>query len=170
MSKQMDEFFRSNRQELDTEIPGDQIWQQLERRLTNSNKMLMIWKAAAVFFFLTTMGLVLLQRNPVTKPEGLQAEVAFEQTETFYTEQIKLRENWLEESPVSTTVDLTSEYDRLMAMYQVLKIQWEQHPTPEIRDALTLNLIVRLDLLTKQVDQQNRIPGSKNNLGSTAWN
>ena len=166
----MDEFFRSNRQELDTEIPDDQIWQQLERRLTNSNKMLMIWKAAAVFFFLTTMGLVLLQRNPVTKPEGLQAEVAFEQTETFYTEQIKLRENWLEESPVSTTVDLTSEYDRLMAMYQVLKIQWEQHPTPEIRDALTLNLIVRLDLLTKQVDQQNRIPGSKNNLGSTAWN
>jgi len=113
---------------------------------------------------------VLLQRNPVTKPEGLQAEVAFEQTETYYTEQIKLRENWLEESPVSTTVDLTSEYDRLMAMYQVLKIQWEQHPTPEIRDALTLNLIVRLDLLTKQVDQQNRIPGSKNNLGSTAWN
>jgi len=166
----MDEFFRSNRQELDTEIPDDQIWQQLERRLTNSNKMLMIWKAAAVFFFLTTMGLVLLQRNPVTKPEGLQAEVAFEQTETYYTEQIKLRENWLEESPVSTTVDLTSEYDRLMAMYQVLKIQWEQHPTPEIRDALTLNLIVRLDLLTKQVDQQNRIPGSKNNLGSTAWN
>ena len=166
----MNEFFRSNRQELDTEIPSDQVWRNVESRLNRSNKTIMLWKAAAVFFFLTTIGLVLFQRNPVSNPEVLQAAAAFEQTENFYSEQIKLRENWLVESSVSTTVDLSSEYDRLMAMYQVLKIQWDQHPTPEVRDALTLNLIVRLDLLTKQVDQQNSLPGSEKNLASTAWN
>ena len=166
----MDEFFRSNRQQLDTESPSDQVWRNVESRLTTSNKTIMLWKAAAVFFFLTSVGLVLFQRNSLIQPEGPQVAAAFEQTENFYSEQIKLRENWLAESSISKTVDLSNEYDRLMAMYQVLKIQWEQHPTPEVRDALILNLIVRLDLLAKQVDQQSSLPGGEKKLASTAWN
>ena len=38
-------------------------------------------------------------------------------------------------------------------MYQVLKTQYLANPTKELQEAMTLNLIVRIDLLNQQLSE-----------------
>ena len=153
----MEEFFRENRQAFDLEEPGQHVWEKIRRSIVKPKSVVIIWKAAAVFFFMTTAYLFMESTTVSATNQQLESNRnSFTKVENYYTEQISLREGWLNESNQPGLIDLRGEYDRLLAMYEVLKMEWEKHPSAEIQDAMTLNLIVRLDLLNKQMDGGRR--------------
>jgi hypothetical protein len=41
-------------------------------------------------------------------------------------------------------------------MYQVLKTEMRQRPSQDVKDALVLNLLVRIDLLNQQLNKLDR--------------
>ncbi|HEY8512429.1 MAG TPA: hypothetical protein VIL31_10755, partial [Cyclobacteriaceae bacterium] len=58
----------------------------------------------------------------------------------------------------------TQDLYQLEAMYLVLKEEMERNPSAKVRDALVLNLLVRIDLLTQQLqklDNGRRDEGAK---------
>ncbi len=46
----------------------------------------------------------------------------------------------------------TQDLEKLDAMYQVLREQMKSHPSEKIKDALILNMLVRIDLLNQQIE------------------
>jgi hypothetical protein len=45
----------------------------------------------------------------------------------------------------------TQDFQQLEAMYLVLKEEMHTHPSQKVKDALVLNLLVRIDLLNQQL-------------------
>ena len=45
----------------------------------------------------------------------------------------------------------TQDFQKLDAMYQVLREEMKNHPSEKVKDALVLNLLVRIDLLNQQI-------------------
>lgn len=153
----MEEFFKENRGAFDDQKPGSHIWPEIRQALFKQKPVHVLWKAAAVLFFLTSVFLFNeVSSGSTMRIESDKTRSSFVKIENYYTDQIQLRESWLEESNGYTALDLRGEYARLLAMYEVLRMEWEKNPTVEIQDALTLNLIVRLDLLNKQTDAGRR--------------
>lgn len=157
MNNQIEDFFKQNRQQFDAEEPGPHVWKKIQESLVKKNNSLVFWKIAAVFFLMTTTYLWLNQSVRIDESTIAQEErAAFLKIEDYYSIQLKMREGWMEENSMASGMDLRNEYDRLLAMYEVLRIEWEHHPTSALKDAMTLNLIVRLDLLTRQMDSGQR--------------
>ena len=111
---------------------------------------LILWKAAAVIFFAST---VYLGIERFGRPESPMADAAgFEEIEAFYQGELSRRTQWLGQSGnwESASADLI----QLESMYDVLHEQWSVQPTKQLQDAMTLNLIVRVrkmdDLLAEK--------------------
>ncbi|MFZ9982768.1 MAG: hypothetical protein ACO3FI_12130 [Cyclobacteriaceae bacterium] len=151
MNDSMEEFFRRNRREMDSEIPGTRVWRGVQHVLFPKSENKIFWKVAAVFFFFCSAGLLIKDaynekiRFISENPHNAQAITGFE---GFYTLKISQREAWISENfPEGTNPGI--EYQRLVSMYEVLRLAWEKNPTDELRDALALNLIIRLDMLNR---------------------
>jgi len=148
MSDSMEEFFRKHREELDSEIPGSQVWDGIRNKLNPQPEKQIYWKVAAVFFFFCSVGLFL---SDGYNDSGLVSEVpsgvsAITEVENFYALKINQREAWIAEN-LPAGMNPGVEYQRLTSMYEVLKLAWEKNPSDELRDAIALNLIIRLDIL-----------------------
>lgn len=149
----MEAFFKENRAGFDDQKPGSRVWQGIRQSLFKPNPIHLLWRVAAVFFFLTSLYLFNeISSYSYTSIESDKTRSSFVKIESYYIDQIQMREAWLDETDRQSTLDLRGEYDRLQAMYEVLKMEWERNPSAGIQDALTLNLIVRLDLLNKQAE------------------
>ena len=46
---------------------------------------------------------------------------------------------------------MTQDFQKLDAMYQVLREEMKNHPSEKVKDALVLNLLIRIDLLNQQI-------------------
>lgn len=109
---------------------------------------IVLWKAAAVIFFVSTVYLGLERTGAF--PEENKAEVSgFRQVESFYKSELSRRVSWLEESGSNEPV--SQELVELESMYEVLYEQWTLSPTKRIEDAMTLNLIVRVKKMDDMV-------------------
>ena len=49
--------------------------------------------------------------------------------------------------------EFTQDFEKLDAMYQVLRDELKVRPTEKVRDALILNILVRIDLLNQQIQK-----------------
>jgi hypothetical protein len=150
MSDSMEEFFRKHREALDSEIPGSQVWDGIRNKLNPQPKSQIYWKVAAVFFFFCSVGLFLSGAKWGT---GIFSEdpaqgAALTDIENFYTVKINQREAWIAENAFAG-MNPGIEYQRLTSMYEVLRLAWEKNPSGELRDAMALNLIIRLDILNR---------------------
>ena len=84
MSKGLEQFIRDNRDQFDTDEPGEQIWKKLEEQLTDKNQVnqkqlskhrkvilftILRWSAAASILILAGIGIYsLLNNRPVREP------------------------------------------------------------------------------------------------------
>ena len=50
----------------------------------------------------------------------------------------------------------TQDYQKLDAMYQVLKEEMKLHPSKKVKDALILNFLIRIDLLNQQLHELDK--------------
>ncbi len=150
MKDNIEDFVTRNRAEFDTETPRTKVWDVIKRQLpaNKSNRFMWIWQAAAVLFFATSV--YLFADRFSGQPMSVASGENFTQVEDFYFREINQKRELildLSESGVSAEAEL----QKLDAMYLVLKEQYKENPSEEVLEALTLNLIIRLDLLNQVV-------------------
>jgi hypothetical protein len=149
----LDDFIRAHRDDFDSREPSDRVWHKVEHRLFRHNtgwNSLQIWRVAAILLF-GCCTFLLGSRWSATRPTIGQARELVE-LQQFYSDEIAKKvalistfENRLDEDQFS------QELRKLEAMYQVLEEQMKRKPSAEVKDALVLNMLVRIDLLNQQI-------------------
>jgi len=88
-------------------------------------------------------------------------QVEFIDLENFYNGQIADKVEMISNiQEFNDTDSFAQDLEKLDAMYQVLREQMKSHPSEKIKDALILNMLVRIDLLNQQIknleDSENK--------------
>jgi hypothetical protein len=79
--------------------------------------------------------------------------------DVFYSNQITEKAELVSQFQIEqgdTDDEVTQNIQKLEAMYQVLKTEMRQRPSQDVKDALVLNLLVRIDLLNQQLNKLDR--------------
>ena len=144
----LENFIRKNRGRFDDERPSEKVWKNIIRELPVKRQN-MWWKVAAIFFFFTTL---LLTYQEYSTIEASGEELA--ELEQYYFNQIDYKKSLVSnrEGGEEVLPGLEQDLQKLDAMYMVLKDEWNRKPSKQVLEALTLNLLVRLDLLNRQLE------------------
>jgi hypothetical protein len=152
----LEEFIRNNKEEFDDQVPSEKVWKNISRKLPVKNYIKnesIWWKVAAIIFFFTT---ATLSYQNYVKSDASGAELV--ELEEYYFNQIDYKKSLVSNiSPNDAMLPgLEQDLQKLDAMYRVLKEEWERKPSKQVLEALTLNLLVRLDLLNRQLEVLSR--------------
>jgi hypothetical protein len=155
---QLEDFIREHKNAFDDREPSEGIWTKIDRSLSFGKtgwwNSVTLWRAAAVIFMVLSVYLL------IPKNTGrLQNEIAlkeFTDIEAFYTRQISEKVELIDEfqQPQGRSEGLngfTHDFQQLEAMYLVLREEMKTRPSQKVKDALVLNLLVRVDLLNQQL-------------------
>jgi len=151
MKDNLEDFVHKHRADFDDQAPRPSVWKGITGQLPDAGRrsFVWIWQAAAVLFLASTVFL-LLDRVQTDSRQELATGDSFRQVEDFYFREINQKRELIQNIS-ETGVSAEAELQKLDAMYLVLKDQLRENPTQEVVEALTLNLIVRLDLLNQVV-------------------
>ena len=154
MSDRLEKFIRQNRQQFDDKEPSRNVWNHIERSLGFSQPVwrqpLVWWRAAAIFFM--ALSIYLLIPRQQLQVENVQAMREFTDVEAFYTQQISQKVEMIDEiNGIDGLNGFTHDFQQLEAMYHVLKEEMRARPSQKVKDALVLNLLVRIDLLNQHL-------------------
>ena len=162
MKDSLKNFIDQHRQEFDSREPSEKVWDKLESQLPKSKnswfQSVTIWRAAAILFmglsgylFLSNQGL-LNRSEKLERSETAKLQGEFSDLESFYTDQIAQKVELINQIDDFDEHDnLSQDLSKLDAMYQVLREQMKTNPSEEVKDALILNMLVRIDLLNQQI-------------------
>lgn len=156
------EFIKSNRGAFDSEEPSNKVWKGIAHSLELPKKSYAthwVWKAAAIFFFLTS-GYLYVQNLGNEVDTNKIAEVTndeeFVAIEEYYVSLISEKTDQVFDY-TNKNIEVEGMYEvdieQLDAMYQVLKTQYEENPVKKLQEAMTLNLLVRIDILNQQLSE-----------------
>ena len=150
---QLRDFFEKHRDALDHREPPAGAWNNIRRSLGQTgSRAIVIWRAAAIFFFALSTYLF-LSTDPIVKSREIsRLQGEFMDLENFYTDQIAEKVSLIEDFENGyEDDDFTQDVQKLDAMYQVLREEMKTKPTEKVKDALILNILVRIDLLNQQI-------------------
>jgi len=154
----MDKFFADNREGFDDKNPSGRVWRRIERSLFGSRQIplwnsIVMWRAAAAVFFGLSVFLFIVQRTPQRSTEELASQQEFLDVESYYTEQITQKVSLIHENEFFVEDQFTQDFEKLEAMYSVLAEELRKHPSQKVKDALVLNMLVRIDILNQQIQR-----------------
>ena len=158
------EFIDRNREAFDVQLPPEDAWQKIEKTLPQVSKQVFwnsvsLWRvAAAIFFGLSAYLFVAKNYSRPNKQEMAELQ-GFSDLEIYYSSQINEKMDLVHRYQVQTGVmedEVTQNLKKLEAMYLVLKDQMKRRPTQDVRDALVLNLLVRIDLINQQLNKLDK--------------
>jgi hypothetical protein len=150
---QLRDYFEKNRAAFDHREPPKGAWEKIWKSLgKNSSRSLVMWRAAAIFFFAMSAYLF-LSTDPILKSRELtKLQGEFMDLENFYSDQIAEKVSLIQDFDNAYEDDqFSQDIQKLDAMYQVLREEMKTKPTEKVKDALILNMIVRIDLLNQQI-------------------
>jgi len=153
MKDQLEDFIRQNKAAFDEREPSEKVWMNIRKNLFTTSlwNSVVIWRAAAVLL----LGLCIFLAIPKLSDQrdNKLALNEFNDVESFYISQISEKVDQIKESRGQETGmnGFTHDFQQLEAMYQVLKEEMKTHPSQKVKDALVLNLLVRIDLLNQQL-------------------
>lgn len=167
MNDQLDDFVRKNREAFDDRDPSPNVWNRIESALALRpafrKNPLVLWRAAAIFFM--ALSAFLLIPRGSAKLQNAQAMKEFSDVEAFYTQQISNKVELIGQFDENDGLNgFTHDFKQLEAMYLVLKEEMKSRPSQKVKDALVLNLLVRIDLLNQQLhrlEQQQDMDADK---------
>jgi hypothetical protein len=156
MKDRLEEFIRQNRGAFDDKEPSEKVWRNIDASMRFSSggwwNSVNLWRAAAVIF-MALSGYLLIPKNPGKPP--VQNDLAvneFNDVEAFYFEQISEKVELIDGFKKNEGLNgFTQDFKQLDAMYQILKEEMKAHPSQKVKDALVLNLLVRINLLNQQL-------------------
>ncbi len=169
MKDSLKDFIHQNRDGFDDKQPGEKTWGKIEATLPASKTISLwnsvsIWRAAAILFLgLATYFFMTGNQSSLQKREVAKLQGEFSDIEVYYSSEIAEKVAMINHFDESHESDqFTQDFQKLEAMYQVLKEQMKIQPTQKVKEALVLNLLVRIDLLNQllykldQVEMENR--------------
>jgi hypothetical protein len=171
MNDSLKDFIHQNRDGFDDKEPGANAWSKIAATLPVSKTIFLwnsvsIWRAAAILFLgLASYFFMTGNQSSMQKQEMAILQGEFSDLEVYYSSEIAEKIsliNHMEESREADT--FTQDFQKLDAMYQVLKEQMKTQPTQKVKEALVLNLLVRIDLLNQllhKLEDENSKQGTK---------
>lgn len=169
MKDSLKDFIHQNRDGFDDKEPREQAWSKIEATLPTGKTISLwnsvsIWRAAAILFLgLATYFFMTGNQSSMQKREIAKLQSEFSDIEVYYSSEIAEKVAMINHFDESHESDqFTQDFQKLEAMYQVLKEQMKIQPTQKVKEALVLNLLVRIDLLNQllykldQVEMENR--------------
>ncbi|MDL5045726.1 hypothetical protein QQ054_06710 [Oscillatoria amoena NRMC-F 0135] len=163
MKNNIEDFIKTNRMAFDDQEPPAQVWTRIRASLNikvSWINAMPFWRAAAVLFMAITAFLVTQRFVDNRSHAGVISE--FQDVETFYLNQIATKIELIEDNSDAEGAfnGFTHDFQHLDAMYQVLKEELKNRPTKQVKDALVLNLLIRIDLLNQQLHKLEKPQGS----------
>ena len=155
MSDQLEDFIRRNRSQFDDREPSDKVWTGVESSLGLGKKRISLWNytplwRAASIILLAVTGYLLIPGHEAPREHAALGD--FKDVEAFYTKEISEKEDLIDAFKRNEGLNgFTRDFEQLEAMYMVLKEEMKTHPSEKVKDALVLNLLVRIDLLNQQL-------------------
>lgn len=160
MKDPLNEFIKRNRDAFDDKTPDENVWKKIEAHLPQMKVVSLwnsvaLWRVAAVLFMgLSVMLLLNEQKKPVEDKQAYQLQGEFRDLENFYSGEIAKKVALIDDFGGSFEgEEFTQDFEKLDAMYQVLRDELKVRPTEKVRDALILNILVRIDLLNQQIQK-----------------
>lgn len=163
MSDQLEDFIKNNRDGFDDKEVPDGAWKNIQRALqpekSNPWNSVSIWRAAAVVFMVAT-GYLLVQKSQradktpdqIASVNADHSSAEFRDVEDFYIRQISEKVQLIDKFKSNEGLNgFTHDFQQLEAMYSVLKEEMKSSPSEKVKDALVLNLLVRIDLLNQEL-------------------
>jgi len=155
MKDRLEEFIRNNREAFDDKEPGEKVWTGIDASLglrrTSVWNSVALWRAAAVVF-MVLCGYLLIPKTSETSIAKDNSSAEFDDVEAYYFRQISEKVEMIDEFQKSEGLNgFTHDFQQLEAMYMVLKEEMKTSPSQKVKDALVLNLLVRIDLLNQQL-------------------
>jgi hypothetical protein len=155
MSDQLDDFIQKNRDAFDDKEAPEDVWLNISKNIPLLRSApwydnLLLWRAAAVIFMAFSIYLLIPKQNDSTE-SGKVAVREFNDVEAFYNTQISEKVALIEEISKGESDEFSQDFQQLEAMYLVLKEEWKSRPSKKVKDALVLNLLVRINLLNQQL-------------------
>jgi hypothetical protein len=158
------DFINKNREGFDAQTPPENAWQKIEAAMPKFSKQIFwssisLWRAAAILLFGLSSYLLFVKNSTNNEKRDIAALQGFNDLEAYYSSQIAEKMNLVisYQSQTGITEDeVTQNLKKLEAMYQVLKDELEKRPTQDVRDALVLNLLVRVDLINQQLNKLDK--------------
>ncbi len=154
MKDQLEDFIRANRVSFDAKEPEQRNWKHIRQKLfpeTSWWNSVGVWRIAAALL----LGICIYQAVPkiTSQHENVSALKEFKDVESFYISQISEKVNMIhaQQGQEAGLNGLTHDFHQLEAMYQVLREEMKVRPSQQVKDALVLNLLVRIDLLNQQL-------------------
>jgi len=154
MKDELENFIDQNRSAFDDKEPSEKVWRNIDasvqfqtRRWFNS---LLIWRSVAVLFMALSAYLVVTGNRAEGSDHTALKE--FKDVEVFYVQQISEKVEMIAAFQKNEGLNgFTHDFQQLEAMYMVLKEEMKSRPSDKVKDALVLNLLVRIDLLNQQL-------------------
>lgn len=159
MKDKLEDFIHQNREAFDDQEPSDRVWKNIEgavglKKTISLWNSVMIWRAAAIIFMALSVYLIIPGISPtptISKNERVVLK-EFNDVESFYVKQITEKVELIDEFQRNEGLNgFTQDFQQLEAMYMVLKEEMRTRPSQKVKDALVLNLLVRIDLLNQQL-------------------
>ena len=156
MKDELEDFIRQNRQGFDDKEPPKGTWRRIELALgfrrASWQQPITLWRAAAIFFM--SLSIYLLIPKQQMKAENALVLQEFSDVEAFYVQQISNKVQMIDQINGNEGLNgFTHDFRQLEAMYLVLKEEMKTRPSKKVKDALVLNLLVRINLLNKHLKQ-----------------
>ncbi len=154
----MDKFFTHNREDFDDKTPSGKVWTRIERSLFGAKSFslwnsVIVWRAAAAVFLGLSLFLFLNQRVPVKSGEDFASQQEFLDVESYYAGQISEKVSLIQSDESFVDDQFAQDFEKLEAMYSVLAEELKKHPSQKVKEALVLNMLVRIDLLNQQIQK-----------------
>ena len=155
MKDQLDDFIQKNRPGFDDKEPSEKVWKNIESSLAFSAKRgwnaVVWWRAAAIIFMALSAYLLIPKKTTKLQTSELAAN-EFNDVEAFYVQQISEKVELIDGFQKNEGLNgFTQDFKQLEAMYMILKEEMKSSPSQKVKDALVLNLLVRINLLNQQL-------------------
>ncbi len=168
MSDKLEQFIKENRGAMDPMEPPKGLWDKISKEnkpgKSKTFNLNYLWKAAAIVFFAITLGLWLQQQENINQKGQVadknSPEIELAQVEQYYNSLISKKINTLvTDESLSAEVEkkFLQDVEKLDAAYQQLKQQLEHTSNEKIKDAMIVNLQMRIELLNQQLEILNNI-------------
>jgi hypothetical protein len=158
MKDNLKDFINEHRSEFDNREPSERVWANIATSFNKGARKsrmmltsLSVWRAAAILFFGISVYMFTTNRYG-QKKEVSRLQVEFRDLESFYGSQIAEKVDFIDKLDTGYEDDeFTQDVQKLDAMYEVLREEMKASPSEKVKDALILNMLIRIDLLNQQI-------------------
>lgn len=149
---------KEHREEFDHRSPSKKVWKGIVNTLFGREVVSLwnsvpLWRAAAIVLFGLSAYLLFTGPRTVTMPGLALSQQEFRDVESYYSAQISEKVALISHEGLFSDDSFTQDLQKLEAMYTVLAEEMKKHPSEKVKDALVLNMIVRIDLLNQQIQK-----------------